>query len=240
MIIIGVMITPALYSWFNIPGFWDPYEHTENIGVAIVNEDKGASSSVTGSLNIGNQVVKQLKQNHELGWQFPDAEKADRDLKRGRVYAEITIPPNFSQEMVDLIQGQGHPAKLKYRANQKINAISPHITAQGASGIDGQISASFNKEIAKAVTEEVKEAGGLLQGRFDAARLNSADAFQDVADAVANSRDEVGAIQEQIGDLQPTIAQIKKTLGSVDTALDDAQDALTQVQAITGELTTRS
>ncbi|AIN82570.1 MULTISPECIES: YhgE/Pip domain-containing protein [Corynebacterium] len=236
VIIIGVMITPALYSWFNIPGFWDPYEHTENIGVAIVNEDKGASSTVTGSLNIGNQVVKQLKQNHELGWQFPDAEKADRDLKRGKVYASITIPSNFSQEMVDLIQGKGHPAKLTYRANQKINAISPHITAQGASGIDGQISASFNKEIAKAVTEQVKEAGGLMQGRFDAARLNSADAFQDVADAVANSRDEVGAIQEQIGDLQPTIAQIKKTLGSVDTALDDAQDALTQVQAITGEL----
>ena len=38
--------------------------------------------------------------------------------------------------MVDLIQGQGHPAKLTYRANQRINAISPHITAQGASGID--------------------------------------------------------------------------------------------------------
>lgn len=236
IIIIGVMITPALYSWFNIPGFWDPYENTENIGVAVVNEDRGASSAVTGNINVGNQVVQELRKNHDLGWKFLDAEKADRDLKRGKVYASIIIPPEFSQEMVDLIKGEGHPAKLTYRANEKINAISPPITEQGATGIDGQISATFNKEIAKAVTQQVKDAGGDLQGRFDEARANSADAFQDVANAVASSRDEVGSIQGQLADLQPTIVQIKKTLGSVNVALDDAEEALTQVQNITGEL----
>lgn len=236
VIILGVMITPALYSWFNIPGFWDPYENTGNIRVAVVNEDKGASSTVTGAINVGNQVVEQLRKNHELGWQFMDVDTADRELKRGNVFASIIIPSSFSQDMVNLIQGQGHPAKLTYRANEKINAISPKITEQGATEIDGQISASFNKEIAKAVTEQVKQAGGDLQGRLDSARANSADAFQHVADSVARSRDEIGSIQTQLDNLQPTIAQVKKTLGSVDTALDDAQAALVQVQSISAEL----
>ena len=49
VILIGVMITPALYSWVNVAAFWDPYGNTENIKVAVVNEDRGASSPLTGS-----------------------------------------------------------------------------------------------------------------------------------------------------------------------------------------------
>ena len=41
IILIGLVITPALYSWVNIAAFWDPYGATENIKVAVVNEDKG-------------------------------------------------------------------------------------------------------------------------------------------------------------------------------------------------------
>ena len=41
-IVLGVLITPSLYAWFNINAFWDPYSATENIRVAVVSEDTGA------------------------------------------------------------------------------------------------------------------------------------------------------------------------------------------------------
>ena len=47
IIIIGVLITPALYAWFNINAFWDPYANTANIRVAVVDLDEGATSDLT-------------------------------------------------------------------------------------------------------------------------------------------------------------------------------------------------
>ena len=46
----------------SIPGlmlqaFWNPYEHTGNMRVCIVNEDAGAQSDLTGSLNMGDEIV---------------------------------------------------------------------------------------------------------------------------------------------------------------------------------------
>ena len=83
MILIGLMITPALYSWVNISGFWDPYGNTEHLKVAVVNEDKGATSEMTGHLDVGGQMIDKLHDNDELGWQFMDrqeAEDAVRDM----------------------------------------------------------------------------------------------------------------------------------------------------------------
>lgn len=44
IIIIGVIVTPSLYAWFNIVAFWDPYSNTQQVSVAIVDQDAGASS----------------------------------------------------------------------------------------------------------------------------------------------------------------------------------------------------
>ena len=87
VILIGVMVTPALYSWFNVAAFWDPYENVENIRVAVVNEDTGDTSSLTGPLDVGGQLEDNLKENDQLGWTFMDAQEADDALRKGDVYA---------------------------------------------------------------------------------------------------------------------------------------------------------
>ena len=37
IVIIGLLFVPALYAWFNIVGFWDPYSNTSKIRVAVAN-----------------------------------------------------------------------------------------------------------------------------------------------------------------------------------------------------------
>ena len=61
VVIIGVCFIPALYAWFNIYANIDPYNNTKNIRVAVVNADQGAYSKVTGPLELGNQVQRQLR-----------------------------------------------------------------------------------------------------------------------------------------------------------------------------------
>ena len=44
VIMIGIIIIPPLYAWFNIYGFWNPYGNTQGIKVAVANVDKGTDN----------------------------------------------------------------------------------------------------------------------------------------------------------------------------------------------------
>lgn len=66
LIVAGVCILPSLYAWVNIKACWDPYGNTNNIPVAIVNEDKGIKFRGQ-DLNAGNKIVEKIKDNHKIG-----------------------------------------------------------------------------------------------------------------------------------------------------------------------------
>ena len=68
VVVLVLIILPSLYTWFNVAGFWNPYENTGNLRVCVVNEDKGASTDLTGELDLGSQIVGQLEENDQLGW----------------------------------------------------------------------------------------------------------------------------------------------------------------------------
>ena len=102
--VIALCILPSLYAWINIKASWDPYasEATSRIKVAVVNNDQG--SSLNGKeINLGQEVVDELKKNTVLGWCFLDEGTAMRDLKEGKVYASIIIPQDFSQSLTSLV-----------------------------------------------------------------------------------------------------------------------------------------
>ncbi|ERK56900.1 hypothetical protein HMPREF1983_01280 [Gemella bergeri ATCC 700627] len=52
LIIIGLMVLPSMYAWPNILSSWDPYGHTNQIKVAVVSEDKGATVE-NNKINLG-------------------------------------------------------------------------------------------------------------------------------------------------------------------------------------------
>ena len=58
----------------------DPYAHTSNMKIAIVNEDTGAN--VRGEdINVGNEVVDNLSTNQNFTWEFISHEQALDNLK---------------------------------------------------------------------------------------------------------------------------------------------------------------
>ncbi|WP_225369403.1 hypothetical protein [Methanobrevibacter arboriphilus] len=44
----------------NIDAFWNPYGNTDNLKIAVVNQDLGCSTA-NGTFNIGNMLVNELK-----------------------------------------------------------------------------------------------------------------------------------------------------------------------------------
>lgn len=242
VIVIGVMFTPALYSWFNVAAFWDPYGNVQNIRVAVVNEDRGDSSDLTGPLDVGGQLVDRLKENQQLGWTFMDADQADEAVRKGDVYASITVPPTFTGDILGIFEGSYTQPELIYRVNEKDSAISPKITDKGATSLDTVINSVVKEKVADAVTKELKKQGGRLEDRLGSAQNNAVNAFDETSRTLDNASNELATTQQRITDADPSITAAQDTLRSVDTSLGTAQQSLSQVQSIMtdvqGQITT--
>ena len=66
LVTIGVCLLPSLYAWFNIVANIDPYANTSGIKVAVANNDQEASSNGL-SINAGDEIITNLKENDQLG-----------------------------------------------------------------------------------------------------------------------------------------------------------------------------
>lgn len=151
IILIGLIIVPALYAWINIIAAWDPYGNTKNLSVAIVNNDKGTVFRNT-QINVGKEVVDKLKTNQNIGWTFVNQSEAETGVKYGKYYASITIPKDFSENLLSIATSkEPQKAKLIYSVNEKINAIAPKITKSGLTSLQSEITSSFTQEASTTV-----------------------------------------------------------------------------------------
>ena len=61
VVVMGLIILPSLYAWFNILSNWDPYgeESTSRIKVAVASDDKGIvmDSQLAGYLQTAQRML---------------------------------------------------------------------------------------------------------------------------------------------------------------------------------------
>ncbi|PGS55250.1 YhgE/Pip domain-containing protein [Bacillus sp. AFS041924] len=165
MIIIGLIIMPSMYAWFNIKSSWDPYGNTKGLKIAIVNEDSGATV-LNNKINIGNEVIGSLKENPSLGWQFTSESEAHKGVKQGKYYASILIPDDFSKKISTVLTDHPQKPELIYQVNEKLNIVAPKYTEKGATGIASEITKKFEKTVSKEVLQEFNKIGIDLQANL--------------------------------------------------------------------------
>lgn len=159
IIIVGLIFLPSMYAWPNILSSWDPYSHTNNLKVAVISEDEGAT--VEGkNVNLGESLITNLKGNKNLDWQFVSSrQQAEDGVKIGDYYASIVIPKSFSSDITSITRGELKKATIEYSVNEKINAISPKITNSGASALANTIGKNFVEVANGVIFEKLHEAG---------------------------------------------------------------------------------
>lgn len=158
MLMVALAILPSVYAWINLEAMWDPYANTAGIQIAITSNDKGWNVQ-DKTINIGNEVVENLKNNHTLGWTFVDDQTALRGVEHGDYYASLIIPEDFSRKITSIIDGSMEKPEILYTVNEKINAVAPKITSKGASGVTQQISENFIKTVSTSILTRMKEIG---------------------------------------------------------------------------------
>lgn len=238
IILIGIIIIPSLYAWFNIVAFWDPYSDTKAVKVAVVNMDAGASSTLTGDINVGDQVVAQLKQNDQLGWQFLDEEAAMHAVKSGEMYAAIVIPERFSSDLLSVTTGDFTRPELEYYVNEKANAIAPKITGVGATTVQTQINSNFVSTVSETLTTTLEKAGVEINDHIETAQDHSLNALGKVLTQLDTAKKDIADTGLALTDGDSALDDVRSALHDAQNAIDGAQTALTDVEGIVGEVQT--
>lgn len=160
VILFGMVFIPPLYSWYNIVGFWDPYGNTKGITVAIANNDDGTDNALIGKQNLGDQIVKQMRSNDQLGWTFVTEAEAMDQVESGKAYAAIIIPKDFSDDLAGVVTGGKSRPTLEYYVNEKASAIAPKVTDVGASTVDRTVNSTFVSTVSEVLTEVINTVDG--------------------------------------------------------------------------------
>lgn len=146
VVVLGLMILPSLYAWFNIKSSWDPYANTKSISVAVVNKDKAAVFKGQ-SINVGEELVNKLKINKNIGWKFVDEKEAEKGVKYGKYYASVMIPEDFSYKILSITRDKQEKPTLIYSVNEKSNAVAPKITSKGVTTVQNEVTKTFVKTV---------------------------------------------------------------------------------------------
>ena len=92
-------IIGATYLWSN----WDPYGRLDQVPVAVVNLDQPVQVEAE-TIDAGDRLVTEMKADPVFDWHFVSEEEADQGLADGDYYMIVTIPADFS---ANLISGEG-------------------------------------------------------------------------------------------------------------------------------------
>lgn len=222
IVILGLIIVPCLYAWFNIAACWDPYGNTGKIKIAVASVDEGYEGELISlNINIGDTVLSSLRENTQMDWIFTSKKKALNGVESGKYYAAIVIPETFSNDMMSVFSEDIQSPEITYYYNAKENAIAPKVTDKGASAVQTQVNEVFIKTIANTVLDA-------LQTVSNTADESGADAI------VSNLTTNLDRINNSLTTVTGTLQSYARMTEAAQMMLDTTSAFLKQSQETSG------
>ena len=234
VILFGMVFIPPLYSWYNIVGFWDPYGNTKGITVAIANNDDGTDNALIGKQNLGDQIVKQMRSNDQLGWTFVTEAEAMDQVESGKAYAAIIIPKDFSDDLAGVVTGGKSRPTLEYYVNEKASAIAPKVTDVGASTVDRTVNSTFVSTVSEVLTEVINTVDGKAISTEDTTKAKALTALAKASDDVQHTRSTIAKLTTKLTDTPEQTRTARQALDDARTLGIDTAEGLAGVSTLIG------
>ena len=231
LVLIALIILPSLYALLNIQACWDPYGNTGDVPFAIANLDTGANFSGK-DINVGNELVKDLKNNDKFEWTFVSEEELRTGVYNGTFYAGIVIPENLSENIVSIAGDNPQQAQLEYVVNMKTNPVAVKLTDTGANTVYTSLNAKIVEIIDIAAYQKL---GELQAGLEEGARKLAAGGKQLQAGSAKVS---AGASQVKAGEGQVAsgASQVSDGASQVKSGASDLSDGAEQLKQGSSDL----
>lgn len=236
IIAIGLCIIPSLYAWFNIYSNWDPYAATANIKVAVATEDQGYILSDGTSVNMGEEVLEELRENDKIGWVFADTpDEALNGVYSGEYYAAVIISSDFTYSMYNVFRENFENPTIVYYENEKKNAVATKITDTAVS----TLKQSINQKFIEVVTSNIFE-----QTNHLSADLANGSGFSDFQEKLENLNNHLisysamidtfiegnAALAAAVSDVNGDIPDLSKKISDGADSFSDAKTSLASTQ----------
>lgn len=229
IVLVGLVLVPAMYAWFNDLASWDPYGNTQGLKVAVANSDEGYRGDLVPiRVKAGEAVVSSLRANKSFDWKFVDEDDAIEGVKSGEYYAAIVIPSSFSRDMMSVFSDDVTHSDIIYYMNEKANPIAPRLTDAGAS----QIQEEIRKQFTSTVTEIA------LNTMSDLSQYVDSDSFKNYAarldSSLANAISDVDNVSGQVRSISSLVSSTNSLVASSEKMLSDSGSASDAVSKATG------
>lgn len=185
IVLVAIITIPMLYSGIFLGSMWDPYGNTKDIPVAVVNKDQKVSYN-DATLDVGNELVKNLKDNNSMHFEFVDETQAMEGLKDGSYYMVITIPSDFSSNATTLLDKEPKKMELSYTTNPGSNYIATKMDDSAMAKIKDSISDTVTETYADTLFSQIKSVSGGLKDASD-----GSNALVDGAKSAENGSKEI-------------------------------------------------
>lgn len=173
-IIIAILILPALYAWFNIYAFWDPYGKTGDVSIAVVSNDKDYMDSDGKIVNMGQSLIDEIKNDEKLGFTFlDDADEAIEGVYAGKYYAAVVIEPDFTYNMYNFLSTDMYSPTIKFYKNEKTNAVAVKVVEAAGDRVKKVVNEKYISTVVSTLFDKFNAFSADLQGDSSADMLKN-------------------------------------------------------------------
>ncbi|MGG7058798.1 YhgE/Pip family protein [Clostridium tertium] len=228
IIVAGVCVIPALYAWVNIKACWDPYGNTSTIPIAVVNNDKGAE--VLGQeINVGQEVIDELKKNNNIGWKFVSKENADSGVVDGTYFASIEIPESFSEDLVSITSDKTKKAEIIYKLDTKANPVAGKIAGVAEETLIDQITTNFIETVNQKAFEKIDGYEEKVdKNKVDIIKLK--DLIITASKGIDSVINVLDGVNSNAGNLNSYLKEVKSTLPLLTSGMSTGESIIQNAQ----------
>ncbi|WP_187116866.1 YhgE/Pip domain-containing protein [Rubeoparvulum massiliense] len=186
--ILVVLLIPFIYSATFLWAFWDPYAQMDELPVAVVNLDEGATFNQE-EIHLGDDVVDKLKADDNFKWTFVTREEAEAGLNNLDYYMMVEIPRDFSSKATQLMDDSSQQLEIRYVPNESYNFLASQIGGTAVERIKEKVANEITDTFVSSMLDGVDEIANGLQ--------EASDGSQELYDGTLKAHD--GAVELQKG-----------------------------------------
>ncbi|UEA31773.1 YhgE/Pip family protein [Granulicatella elegans] len=168
IVMVGIALIPALYNIIFLSSMWDPYGKLSELPVAVVNKDQAASYNGE-SMNIGEDMVSNLKDNDALNFHFVTEEEGIEGLEDGTYYMVVTLPSDLSQKAASILTNHPEQMNIDYQTSSGHSFIASKMSDSAMVQLRQTVAKNVTETYAKALFEKM----GILKDGMEQASQGS-------------------------------------------------------------------
>ena len=166
IVMIGIALIPALYNIIFLSSMWDPYGKLSELPVAVVNKDQPATYNGE-SMNIGEDMVSNLKDNDSLDFHFVTEVEGMEGLENGTYYMVVTLPSDLSQKAASILTNHPEQMNIDYQTSSGHSFIASKMSDSAMNQLKQTVAKNVTETYTKALFEKM---GNLKEGMEQASQ----------------------------------------------------------------------